>query len=124
MADRDSAQWWEALRRHEFVVQGCADCGRLRFPSRAYCAGCRSRSWRWQAVEPLARIESWIVTRGHTVVMVRLEAAADCVLYGHWRQPRAPRPGEQVHVAYEDADDVTVIEWRPGNTLAGGRGWN
>ena len=38
--DRDSAEWWEALRRHELVIQRCDDCGAWRWPPRAICGEC------------------------------------------------------------------------------------
>ena len=30
--DRDSAEWWEALVRHEFVLQRCDACRAWRIP--------------------------------------------------------------------------------------------
>ena len=31
--DRDSQAWWDALARHEFVLQRCDDCQAWRWPS-------------------------------------------------------------------------------------------
>ncbi|MEZ0072375.1 Zn-ribbon domain-containing OB-fold protein [Planotetraspora sp. GP83] len=122
--DRDSAAWWARAARHEFVLQGCDACGTLRFPARAYCHACRSKDWSWRPVEPTGTIESWIVTHQaftpgaatpYVVVMVRLTAAPDCVMYGNWCRGREPHPGELVQASFTYVDEeLSLINWRPG----------
>jgi uncharacterized OB-fold protein len=121
--DRDSAEWWRAVARHEFAVQACDRCGTLRFPARAYCHHCRSGEWRWREISPTGRVESWIVnhqrflpgfTPPYTVVMVRLEDAPDCVMYGGWSAGREPCPGERVEASFRSVDDeLSLIDWGP-----------
>jgi hypothetical protein len=52
------APFWEAARRHQLVVQRCADCGALRFPAREVCSRCLSRAATWQPVAGTGRIFS------------------------------------------------------------------
>jgi uncharacterized OB-fold protein len=59
--DRDSALWWEAVRRHELLIQRCTGCGTSRFPPRAVCNRCRSRAADWVPSRGTGRVVSWIV---------------------------------------------------------------
>jgi uncharacterized OB-fold protein len=59
--DRDSAPWWDAVRRHELTIQRCAGCGTLRFPARVVCNRCRSREADWVPSCGTGRVVSWIV---------------------------------------------------------------
>lgn len=60
VADELSAPFWEAVGRHELVLQTCAACEVARHPPRERCPSCGSRErgvWR-PATQPL-RLESW-----------------------------------------------------------------
>lgn len=116
--DRDSAGWWERIARQEFAVQRCETCGTRRFPARAFCAACRTESWRWEAIEPRGAVESWIVNHQaftpdaalpYTVVMVRLDAVPGGVAFGNWHEEREPAAGEPVEAVF--AGDL--VNWRP-----------
>lgn len=109
MVDRDSAEWWARVGRREFVVQECNRCGTRRFPARGFCAECRREGWRWVAVEPVGRVESWIVNHrpfaeGVTVVMVRLDAVPDALVHGNWAGEREPVGGEPVEGVFTTID--------------------
>ncbi|MEV7965049.1 zinc ribbon domain-containing protein [Sphaerisporangium sp. NPDC088356] len=121
--DRDSAEWWERVARHEFVIQSCEGCGTLRFPARAYCPRCRGRDWSWRQVSPTGRILSWIVNHQpflpdaptpYTVVMVRLADAPGCVMVGNWRQSEEPVADQPVRAFYTYVDErLSLINWGP-----------
>jgi uncharacterized OB-fold protein len=121
--DRDSREWWERVVRGEFAVQRCAGCGADRFPARAFCPACRSEEWRWRAVPPEGRVESWIVSRQpfvpglatpYVVVMVGLAAVPGCLVHGNWRGGREPRGGERVRGVFRRVDaDLTLVDWEP-----------
>ena len=40
--ERDTAFFWEGLRRGDLLIQRCADCGKLRHPPSQMCPSCRS----------------------------------------------------------------------------------
>ncbi|MCG5211729.1 zinc ribbon domain-containing protein [Streptosporangium soli] len=121
--DRDSAEWWAAVRRRELAVQECAGCGTWRFPARAYCPVCRAREWRWRVTDGRARVSSWIVAHQrfhpalappYTVVRVCLAQAPGCVLYGTWVGGGEPVAGEPVRAVFTEVDEgLTLIAWEP-----------
>jgi uncharacterized OB-fold protein len=123
--DRDSAPWWEAVRRHELRVQRCLGCGRRRFPARSVCNACRSREAEWVPSTGTGRVYSWIVN--HQVFMpaladevplpillVRLDDGDGILMYGNLAEPAEITPDMPVEAVFVDAtDDLTLVQWRP-----------
>jgi uncharacterized OB-fold protein len=126
-ADRDSAPWWEAVRRHELTVQKCDDCGTFRFPARAVCNRCRCRTWAWVPVRGTGRVYSWIVNHQvfmkgmaehvpFAVLLVRLDEGDDLLMYGNLADasPEVLEPGLRVEAVFTDVGDhATLVNWRP-----------
>ncbi len=92
-ADRDSEPWWDALARHEFVLQRCASCRAWRWPARALCNRCHSFAWAWEPASGHGTIASWIVTHHaflpgfaapYAVLTVRLAEQDDLLLPGSY----------------------------------------
>ena len=123
-ADRDSAEWWSALARHELVQQRCDDCGRWRWPARVMCGECGSFAWSWQPISGRGTVTSWITTHHaflpgfsapyHTV-FVRLDEQDDIVMPGTWFGDGAPVTGMAVRAHFDDIDGedgrVTLLGW-------------
>jgi uncharacterized protein len=95
-SDEDSAPWWDALKRHEFVLQRCDACGILRWPPRDICNRCGSLNSRWVADSGAGTVASWVVTRHpflpgvatpYTTLLVRLDAQRDLVIPGAYDGP-------------------------------------
>lgn len=57
----DTVWWFEALRRHELLIQRCTDCGRSRHPVRPMCPDCRSLSWDTVAARGDGVVHSYVV---------------------------------------------------------------
>ncbi len=119
--DRDSAPWWEALGRHELVVQSCRACGRLRWPPRAMCGECASFEWAWLPVSGRATVVSWIVNHHrfgdafperYAVVAARLDEQDDIVIPAGFEEDD-PAVGTPVAAAYHDEGAATLLRWRP-----------
>jgi len=55
------APFWDALRRHELVVQQCAACGRMRFVPSELCPHCYSPDATWSPVSGRGRVYSYTV---------------------------------------------------------------
>lgn len=129
--DRDSAPWWDAVRRHELLLQRCAGCGLLRFPARVVCGRCRSRAADWVPASGTGRVVSWIVNHQpflpgmsadapFAVLFVRLDDGAadgaDIHMYGNLidADPREIVPEMPVEAVFVDLDDnLTLVQWRP-----------
>jgi uncharacterized protein len=113
-ADRDSEQWWEALARHEFVLQRCASCRTWRWPARALCNRCHSFEWAWESASGDGTIASWIVTHHaflpgfvapYATLTVRLAEQEDLLLPGEYagRSDDARLAiGARVRVGFDD----------------------
>ena len=132
--DRDSRPWWEALARHELVLQSC-ECGTRRWPARAMCNRCGSFEWSWVPATGRGTVASWIVNHHsfnpsfqspYVVLDVRLDDQDDIIMPGGYAGPGDGSDlavGLPVVVDFEDVsvpegtDPVTVLRWRraPGD---------
>lgn len=55
----DSAFFWEACERGEFLVQKCAPCDKLWHPPRPMCPDCHSVEKTTQALSGKGKVLSW-----------------------------------------------------------------
>ena len=53
------AEFWEAARRHELVVQRCSDCQTFQWGPEWICHRCHSFDLGWQRVAGRGHIYSW-----------------------------------------------------------------
>ncbi|CAM5559838.1 MULTISPECIES: Zn-ribbon domain-containing OB-fold protein [Streptomyces] len=94
VTDADGAPFWEYAARGELRVQGCADCGELRFPPRPCCPHCQSFASEWRPVSGRGRVWSYVVPHPpllpdyaeqapYPVVVVELEEAPRIRLVGN-----------------------------------------
>jgi uncharacterized protein len=128
--DADAAPWWEALARHELMVQACDPCGHLRWPARAICGRCGSLDWHWQQVSGRARVASWVVNRHpfvpgfetpYVVVAARLDEQDNLFVPGGYTgdgDGTGLSIGLDVVATFEDVVDedgqaFSRIVWRP-----------
>ncbi len=122
----DDAPFWEAARRHELVVQRCAECGTLRHPPAPCCYNCQSFDSDWVKVEGKGVIFSYInvvhpihpalVNRvPFNVAVVELPGAGGVCMVGNI----IDTPFEELHVGmpvevtFEDIDsEITLPQWK------------
>lgn len=78
VADEDSAPFWEALRRHQVLLQKCSNCHEIRFPPMPGCPNCGSGDWEQVTASGRGRIYSWIVV--HRPLGTIAEADLPCTL--------------------------------------------
>ncbi len=133
--DRDSAPWWEAVRRHELLLQQCQGCGTLRFPPRAICNVCQGRGAAWVPASGTGTVQSWIVSHHvflrsmagevpYAVALVRLDEGDDLLMYGNIvtvggggeiaaADPAAITAGMRVRAVFADVDaECTLVQWQ------------
>lgn len=60
MPDRDSQPYWDALREHRLIVQGCAACARRRFPPTPSCPYCADPGFSWEEAAGTGTVYSHI----------------------------------------------------------------
>lgn len=75
--------FWDQMKKHgEMRLQGCSQCGTMRYPPGPVCPECLSPDHRWKAVSGRGELLSWIVFRRqylpeypapYNVIAVRLD---------------------------------------------------
>jgi uncharacterized OB-fold protein len=63
MDERLTAPFFEAARRHELVIQRCADCRGWIFYPQVFCHLCHSRNLDWERVSGRGTVFSFTVVR-------------------------------------------------------------
>src|SRR5574337_350836 len=116
----DMQPFFEAAKRHELVIQRCADCGTPRFPAREICSHCWSRRSTWQRVSGEGEVFSYNVMHQvyhpgfagevpYAVVVVKLKEGAKMNSNLLGIKPHDIKIGMPVRVVFEDiTDEVTL----------------
>ncbi|MGW0862328.1 Zn-ribbon domain-containing OB-fold protein [Streptomyces sp. NPDC002611] len=131
VTDPDGAPFWEYAARGELRVQGCVECGELRFPPRPCCPHCQSFEAEWRLVSGGGRVWSYVVPHPpllpdyaelapYNVVVVELDEAPRIRLVGNLvAEPGAAidsvpterlRIGARVRVVLGDGLPAWVLE--------------
>ncbi|MDE3203909.1 MAG: OB-fold domain-containing protein [Acidobacteriota bacterium] len=120
--------FWEGLRRHEFRVPRCADCGDWNWIPYPACRSCQSEHQVWTAVSGAAVVWSWsVVHRGpgafndevpYTVVLAKLaEEPRSLIVTGNLVgiDPAEVTMGMPLTVVYEEVpdEDITLYRFAP-----------
>ena len=71
VVDADTRPFWEAARRHRFLIQHCLSCERYVFYPRALCPHCHSDRLEWREASG----------EGRTDVVGRLDERRAQLLY-------------------------------------------
>jgi uncharacterized protein len=131
--DAETQPWWDAARRHELVIQACADCGTLRHAPRAVCSACGSEKREWRRMSGRGTLYSYVTVHRPTlpmwrdavpynVVMVALDEAPEIRLHGNviGVDNSALKIGMPLEATFDDvAEDDTIIRWQPASPSQG-----
>jgi hypothetical protein len=124
-----NAEFWDGVKRHEFLVPKCNDCGDFGWVPYPACRTCLSENLEWTKVSGDATVWSFsIVHRGpgafadevpYVVVLGKLveeprslivlaDMVADC-------PPESVEIGMPIEIAYEDIpeEDFTMYRFAP-----------
>jgi uncharacterized OB-fold protein len=126
LPDEDTAPFWEGCRRHQLLMQRCAQCGAFRFHPRRMCPRCRSLESEWVPVSGRGTIASRVIVYPpvlpafqdlvpFAVALVELEEDPVLRLVGNVLDapPDAVRIGRTVEVAFEDVSpEISLPQWR------------
>jgi uncharacterized protein len=119
--------FWDGLKRREFLVPRCRQCGDFNWVPFPACRSCLSEDQQWTRVSGNATVYSFtIVHRGHgqfnaevpyAVVMARLvEEPRPCIVLGNTRGIEVSQLaiGMPLRIVYEDIAGEDVTLWRFG----------
>ncbi|GAB3275465.1 Zn-ribbon domain-containing OB-fold protein [Kineosporia babensis] len=117
--------FWDGLRRREFLVPRCNDCGRYGWIPYPACRKCQSENLEWVAVSGRATIYSYtLVHRGagafaadvpYAIVAAALvEDPTACVVLANTTgiAPEDLHIGMEVSIAFEDIPGEDITLWR------------
>ena len=124
------AEFWEAAKRHELVVQRCNACSGFQWGPEWICHQCHSFDVGWARVSGRGRIFSWervwhpvhpALREGvpYLVVLVELPDAGNVRMVGNLLgDPRQDVViGAEIEAVFEDHGEgeeaYTLVQWRP-----------
>lgn len=123
--DADNEAFWNAVARHEFVLQRCSDCDEYHQPPRPMCPFCHSMdSLEWVPSSGRGEVYSFVnyttdrmaypaMKIPYSVVLVELEEGVRLVSNMLDAEPEDVYIGMPVEVAFDDvADGLTLFKFK------------
>ena len=123
--DEESRGYWEAARRHEFLLQRCRACSAYRYHPRAVCPDCLSSEVDWVVSAGRGEIYTYTVTYQnqsagfagrvpYVLAYVLLEEGIQVLTNIVDIDPDQVRIGQLVEVCFEDlSDEISIPVFRP-----------
>lgn len=123
--DLDSAVYWEAAHRHEFVLQRCSSCDTFRFYPRSHCPNCFSGSFEWRPASGLGTVYSFTIIHKapspgfrdkvpYVLALIDLSEGVRMMTNIIECQPNEVEIGMLVEVVFEDINDtISLPQFRP-----------
>lgn len=123
LVDNDSAPFWEALKKHQLVLQRCSHCKKYVHPPTPMCPHCNSLEPEWPPSNGTGRVYSWIIVRRaahpffsevpYNVVLVEMDEGVR--LFGNLAdmEPDQIREGMPVQLELQDVGEgFTLYQFR------------
>lgn len=125
-----AAEYWDAVKRHELLVQQCNHCGGFQWGPELICYRCHSFDLGYTKVSGRGRIYSWErswypvhpalkESLPYIVVLVELPDADNVRMVGNLLGDRRQEIviGSEVEAVFEDhapegVDPYTLVHWR------------
>jgi uncharacterized protein len=123
----DSQPFWDACKRHEWMLPFCVDCGRAHLPPGPVCPHCFGAGLQWRHATGRGKISSWVTVHKawlsgfardipYNVVQVELDEGPRLTTSLHTQTPVCLSVGLPVVVDYEDVNpDLTLPRFRPSS---------
>ncbi len=121
----ESRSFWEGCRRHELLVQRCAECHAFWFPPSILCPECLGTAWEWTKISGWGRVYSFVVFHRvyhvgftdeipYVVAVVELEEGPRLMSNIIGCDPYDVHCEMAVEVVFEDVSEtVTLPKFRP-----------
>ena len=120
-----SKEFWEAARRHEFVIQHCRTCSRYIFYPRVLCPRCLSSNLEWVKSSGKGRVFSYTVIYQAAHPAFKSDVPYVYAIVGLDEGPRMAtnivgcnseevKVGMPVTIVFEDVTpEVTLVKFKP-----------
>ena len=117
--------FWDAVRRHQLVLQRCDECEQLRFVPSERCRNCGSPAATWVPVSGAATVYTFTVVHRAPTPAYQADAPYAIAYVELAEGPRMPTRlvdvapeevaiGMPVEVVFDDVDDdLTLYRFRP-----------
>ena len=127
LPDGDTQPWWDGIRRHELLLQQCAQCQTFRHPPQGTCPKCYSERVEWVRVSGRGTVYTYIVvyhpvvpqwqeSAPYNVAQVAPEEAPHIRIYGNVINidDEDIRVGMPVEIVFDDVTpENTIPRWQP-----------
>jgi len=123
--DEISKPYWEACKRHELLLQKCADCGHLQaYPPMKACPSCLSSNLTWAKASGKGKIytysiihrtaaEGWKDEVPYAVLIIELDEGPHMYANAMGCKPEDLACGKAVEVAFDDiTDEVSLPKFK------------
>ena len=122
--DEDSGPFWEAAKRHEFVIQKCRSCGSFYYPA-SICFKCDNPKMEWVKASGKGEIYTWTIFHQpynrafrddlpYNVAIIKLDEGPFFLSNIVECSNEDLRIGMAVQVVFEDVtDEVALPKFRP-----------
>lgn len=126
----ENAAFWTGGVRGELMIVCCGDCQAAIHPPQIICPKCLSRNVAPQAMAGTGTVYTFTVNHQpwlpgmavpFALVVVDVDGAPGVRVTAEvvGQDPEAVRIGQRMQVAFEQAGDVWLPQWRPLGTEAG-----
>lgn len=125
--DPETQEWWDAVKRHELLLQRCTQCKTFRHPPQGTCSNCYSESREWVKLSGRGTLYTYIVVTQavlpqwreagpYNIVQVTPEEAPAIRIHGNvvGLDNSQLRVGMPLQVFFDDVTpNDTIPRWRP-----------
>ncbi len=117
--------FWDALQRHEFMLQRCANCGHCNHPPQLICTRCHSKDVQWTEVAQTGTLYSYTIVHRPPILaykpdvpygvgLVDIDGTDARLLSNVLCPPSELRIGMRVQLVFETASEaITLFKFKP-----------
>jgi uncharacterized OB-fold protein len=123
VADEDTKPFWDYCKQHEFRLQKCNSCGKLRFPVSPICPHCLGMEFGWEKLSGKGEVYSFVVVHRryhpafqvpYVVAIVEVEQGLRMITNVVGCKPDEVKVGMKVQVTFDDVSpEFSLPKFKP-----------